>query len=67
MDRRGVLHSLHDTAKSGFAVLQCGQFIIRNAQEGWSALQSCDYPASESCLQLLATFNVRFMTAVCIY
>ena len=40
-----MLHSLQDTAKSGFAVLQCGQFIIRSGQVGWKALQYCDYRA----------------------
>ena len=29
-----MLHSLQDVAKSGFAVLQCGQFIIRNEWTG---------------------------------
>jgi hypothetical protein len=27
-----VLHSLQEVAKSGFAVLQCGQFIIRDGR-----------------------------------
>ena len=62
MERRGVLHSLQEVAKSGLAVLQCGQFIITSGQGGSDVPQTVDYPAYQSCLQLLEKFNVRFTT-----
>jgi len=49
-----VLHSLQDVAKSGLAVLQCGQFIIASGQDGSNVSQTRDYPAYEARLQLLA-------------
>ena len=62
MERRGVLHSLQEVAKSGLAVLQCGQFIIASGQGGSNVPQTHDYPAYQSCLQLLEKFNMRFTT-----
>jgi hypothetical protein len=62
MERSGVLHSLQEVAKSGLAVLQCGQFIIASGQGGSSTLQTFDYPAYQSRLQLPEKINMRFTT-----
>jgi len=48
-----VLHSLQEVAKSGLAVLQCGQFIIASGQGGSNLSPTGDYPAYPSSLQPL--------------